>query len=136
MRNCLLAIIILSLTSALGWAQEASPPPVSSHPPTDARYTIIQSPLAGKWQFRLDRFAGYVYQIVKTSSGGTSWERMPVVGLPSRRSGNKPHYQIFTSGLAARHTFLLNTDSGKSWVLTSQTSSDGSKQNVWAPFEN
>ena len=134
MRRYYLSLLFLLLTPTLAWGQGANPPPISSPPPANARYTIVQSPLAGKWQFLLDRYAGYVYQIVKTNDGGVAWEKTRVIGLPEKRSGNRPHYQIFTSGLAARHTFLLDTNTGQSWVLISQTTPDGSTLIVWEMF--
>ena len=51
--------------------------------PLDARFEIIQSQLAAKWTFRLDRYTGRVHQLVKTSDGGTAWETMLVEGIPN-----------------------------------------------------
>ena len=63
---------------------------------------------------------------------------MEIMDLPIIFRPSKPRYQIFTSGLAARHTFLLDTEFGKTWVLVHGTRQrpDGSEYqvNLWEPF--
>ena len=60
---------------------------------------------------------------------------MPVVSLPKCVSDGKIRYQVFASGLAARHTFLINTDNGKTWRLTTYKDTLGNDANGWFPFE-
>jgi hypothetical protein len=64
---------------------------------------------------------------------------MRIVELPPAAVPSHPHFQIFTSGLAAKFTFLIDTDSGKTWCLaTSKTKQeDGreSEETLWDPFE-
>jgi hypothetical protein len=107
--------------------------------PSDARFEIIQSQLAAKWTFRLDRYTGNVYQLVRTQSDGLAWEQMPVQGLPKIGNPTKPRFILFTSGIAARHTFLMDSNTGKTWVLTSVevpiAEGKTSTINVWKPFE-
>ena len=105
----------MSFVSSSVLAQDQSS--VSTVAPLNARFTIIQSPLAAKWQFALDRIDGRIFQLADTGSG-MIWEETQVVGLSSNKTDTKPHYQMFTSGLAARHTFLLDTDNGLTWLLT------------------
>jgi hypothetical protein len=133
-------LLSLLLTPAL-LSQQESPSDVHQHtaPPADARYEIVQSELAAKWTFRLDRLTGHVAQLVHTADDENSWEQMQVLGLPRPTSAPaRVHFQIFTSGLAAKHTFLIDTSSGKTWVLATgkRTSSDGSEYEVhlWQPF--
>jgi hypothetical protein len=106
--------------------------------PPNARFQIIQSELAARWTFRRDRFTGQVAQLVHTKEGESAWESMPVQGLSSVGSPVKPHFQIFTSGLAARHTFLIDTDTGKTWIIVTvtTTNNDGTKEesSAWQPF--
>jgi hypothetical protein len=45
------------------------------------------------------------------------------------------HYQLFSSSLAARHTFLMNADSGASWILVSRKNRDGTESAAWAVFD-
>jgi hypothetical protein len=106
-------------------AQELPAAPHSSSTITpNARYEIVQSHLAAKWTFRLDKFCGYVSQLVKTQDGAAAWETIPIEKLPSCVNDSMSHYQLFSSSLAARHTFLMNTDTGTSWVLTTHANRD------------
>jgi hypothetical protein len=45
---------------------------------------------------------------------------------------------LFTSGLAARHTFLLDSDTGKTWVVVVSKRKDKEgnelEVNIWQPF--
>jgi len=106
-------------------------------PPT-ARFEIVQSELAAKWTFRLDRFSGRVAQLVRTAQDDNGWEEMRVIGLPPMATPPKPRFQLFTSGLAAKHTFLIDTETGKTWVLVTskKTGTEGTQydENVWQPF--
>ena len=108
-------------------------------PPTDARFEIVQSQLAAKWTFRLDRYNGQIHLLVKTLNGGTAWEAMLVEERPELPRPTKPRFLVFTSGLAARHTFLMDTETGKTWVLTTTTfpvaGNDPLETTSWRPFE-
>jgi hypothetical protein len=116
------------------------PPPPHQHtsPPTNARFEVLQSSLAAKWTFRLDRYTGRIWQLVKTKDDDPKWEEMPVLERPASQAAGKPRFQLFTSGLAARHTFLIDTESGKSWIVVSgkRKSIDGSDYDItlWQPF--
>ena len=90
-------------------------------PPLDARFEIVQSQLAAKWTFRLDRYTGYIHQLVKTPDGGNAWEPMLVQGISEISNPGRPRFVIFTSGLAARHTFLIDSDTGQTWTLVTIT---------------
>ena len=63
---------------------------------------------------------------------------MPIVGLPASSQATRPKYQIFTSGLAAKFTFLMDTDTGRTWVLTTnkRNTAQGEEYGYpsWAPF--
>jgi hypothetical protein len=117
-------------------AQEMPIPPHSSSTlAANARYEIVQSHLAAKWTFRLDRVCGFVSQLVKTRDGGAAWEAMPIESLPNCVDDSARHYQLFSSSLAARHTFLMNTDTGASWVVVTQINRDKSESAKWQRFE-
>ena len=77
--------------------------------PPDARYEIIQSELAAKWTFKLDRFSGTVYQLFKTDDDRNTWEKIPSENFPKIANPSKPRFALFTSGIAARHTFLIDS---------------------------
>ena len=116
-------------------AQEMLTPPHSSSTISpNAKYEIVQSHLAAKWTFRLDRVCGFVSQLVKTPDGSTAWEAMPIEKRPNCVGDGASHYQLFSSSLAARYTFLMNTDTGTSWVLTTRVNRDKSESAVWQLF--
>lgn len=116
-RTALLAAAFLVWTAHA----QANDFPSSAHqltsPPSAARFEIVQSPLAAKWTFRLDRYSGRIWQLVRTAEDENTWEEMPVMGLPKAQPSARPHFQIFASGLAARHTFLIDNDTGRTWVV-------------------
>ncbi|NUU04233.1 hypothetical protein [Herbaspirillum robiniae] len=140
MRKYWMAVLLLI---AIGPA-EAQTSPYAPHQLTNAvpnaRYEIVQSPMAARWTFKLDRHTGGVWQLVATSDNGLTWEGMVVVQPPTVNSPSKPRFQLFTSGIAARYTFLLDTETGRTWQLTAQkfTPKDSSQEteiNVWQPFQ-
>jgi len=100
------------------------------------RFEIVQSPLAAKWTFRLDRFAGEVCQLVETADKHLTWEEMKVLDLPSVDPLQKRvRFQIFTSPLAARHTYLIDLMSGKAWRVTVLLDENNKEtETVWQPF--
>lgn len=87
----------------------------STSSPPDARFEIIQSPISAKWTFLLGRFTGQSFQLVKTDVGN-AWLSVPSQDPPKPSGPMKPRYAIFTSRLAARYTFMLNADTGRTWV--------------------
>ena len=106
--------------------------------PLSARFEIVQSTLAARLTFRLDRFTGRVWELVKTKDDDSAWQETRVLDRPQIQTPTRPRFQIFTSGLAARHTVLLDTDTGKSWMVVNgkQKEADGSEteHRVWQPF--
>lgn len=106
--------------------------------PYFARYDIVQSTLAARWTFKLDRYLGTVYQLAGNENDENLWQRMRVIDLPKIEKPQKPRFLIFTSGIAAQHTFLFDTKSGKTWTLiTSEFKTKDNKTseiNYWAPF--
>lgn len=136
MKKILIAIVITSMSSLYtdAWSDEIA---VCSKTiaPDSSRYEIVQSNLAAVFTFRLDKYTGEVKQLVRTTGDGTAWQRMEVFQLPKTSGSPKVRYQIFTSGLAARHTFLLNIDTGFTWILTSHEDENKGKDYSWSPFE-
>lgn len=136
-----LCTLTIAFFVCAGFAQaDDFPPPPHQHTslPTAARFEILQSSIAAKWTFRLDRYSGHVWQLVKTNDDDNTWEEMPIIGLPKGKTSAKPRFQIFTSGLAARHTFLIDNDTGKTWlvVTSKRKNKDGTEYelNIWQPF--
>ncbi len=50
----------------------------------------------------------------------------------------RAHFQVFTSGLAAKHTFMIDTDTGKTWSLATRKGQNDNgteyEVNLWQPF--
>jgi hypothetical protein len=127
-------LLALLLATFLARGQE-SPINNQTVPPPNAKFEIIQAQTAVKWTFRLDRLTGEVWQLVKTKTGGNAWESMRGVDAHQTASAH-PHFQIFLSGLAAKCSFLIDTDSGNTWTLTTLADDSGKEvDNVWKPFE-
>ena len=135
MKKILFLFLLISQTT--GFAQQKE---VNIHTSTtsgpQSRYEIVQSTLAARWTFRLDKYCGNIGQLVSTKDDGTAWESMIVIGLPKCLQDGKIRYQLFLSGLAARHTFLINTETGKTWIVRSGKSNEGVEYIGWFPFEN
>lgn len=130
MTRTLFAVVLAAIlsTPAIGQSEQA---PQSTTAPTGSRYEIVQSELAAKWTFRLDKRCGNVSQLVSVKGEtSVSWQQTPVVGLPPCSATAGAKYQIFTSGLAARHTFLIDTVTGRSWILAE----DDEGNAFWKPF--
>ena len=106
-------------------------------PPT-ARFQIVQSEIAARWTFKFDRFTGQIWQIVTNASGDNLWEEMSVVGLPSIRSPLRPRFQLFLSGIAARWTLMIDTDTGSTWQLQKTTNKNAAGPDTdvysWQPI--
>jgi hypothetical protein len=135
MKNLLLLVLVLLFANG-AYAQGADPSPSQTSAPATSRFEIIQSPLAAKWTFLLDKYTGRVQQLVKTKDDGTAWESMKMIELPKAPLEPKVRYQIFTSGLAARHTFLLNVETGQSWILSTFKDDKLGDVTGWSPFDN
>ena len=129
-------LICASLPLAVAAQSDANIHGSSTQPP-GGRFEIVQSPLAAKWTFRLDRHTGQVDQLVSSRFGGVAWQEMPAIGLPKTTNVSEPRFVLFASGIAARHTFLIDTETGDSWVLTAWPSEEESSDEVtgWAPFD-
>jgi hypothetical protein len=139
MRTCTFVLLTLTWLAVPAYSQD-NPSDVhqATVPPVGARFEIIQSELAAKWTFKLDRFTGRVFQFVKTKGGDSAWQETEVIGLRFDQQATKAKYQIFTSGIAARYTFLIDTETGRTWELTTskETLPDGTQQDstLWQPF--
>jgi hypothetical protein len=106
--------------------------------PSGARYEILQSELAAKWTFRLDRFTGRISQLVRTKDDDNTWEDMEVINRPEIASPNHARFQLFSSGIASRYTLMIDNETGDTWQIISmkRTTRSGSQEevSVWQPF--
>lgn len=128
------AFVWLSALSVLAEDFPTSPHSGSTISET-SRYEIVQSHLMAKLTFCLDRFCGSISQLVRTASDGMAWEAMYIERQPPCAMDGKAHYQLFSSSLAARHTFLLNTDTGATWLLMKRENKEKVETTIWSLFE-
>lgn len=98
-----------------------------------ARYEIIQSPLESSFTFKLDKFSGHIFQLVRTKLREMHWEDMLVKDLHTIELDEilYPRFQIFMGVMGTADTYLLDTKTGVVWQL--QKGSDGSW--VWNMME-
>lgn len=82
----------------------------------NARFEVIQNPKVRKYTFYLDKVEGKVYQLVQSYGGRTKWEEMTVYPKDTQ-TYTEPTYQIYISGLMTSDTFLINTKTGRTWML-------------------
>jgi len=119
-------------------AQQPSDVHQQTTAPPNARFEGVQSELAARWTFRLDRFSGHVALLVRTKDDDNAWEDMEVLTLPFIAPPGRARFQLFTSGIAVRYTFLIDTETGKTWVVVTnkRKSMDGTEYDVsrWVPF--
>lgn len=70
----ILLLIALILPTSVFAQDEEYPDNQTSTIPTQTRYELVQSLLTAKGTYKIDKFNGNVYQLVKTSEGTNSWE--------------------------------------------------------------
>jgi len=97
----------------------------------NARFEVIQSPIARRYTFFLDKVEGKVYQLVQTPTGGDSWQEMTVYPKDNQ-TYTEPTYQIFIGGFVAGDMFLINTKTGRTWVLVKKNGDED--QAFWEEF--
>ena len=117
MRILLLAIVVLPSSRAL--AQHDFVQHERTAAPADARFEFVQSTLAARSSFRVDKIAGHVDQIVMREDSTITWQRISRREHPAgdTQMPGRVNYQLFMSGIANRHTYLLNVNNGATWQL-------------------
>jgi hypothetical protein len=126
-----LFIIFTCCIASASWAEDVTPNHQKTSAPPEVRFELLQSPLAVRGTFKLDKYSGAVYQIVKTKDDDTVWQEMPRYSHPlDKRTDGRVSYQLFTSGLAMKFTFLMNVNTGAAWQLIETPQKDL----VWTPI--
>ena len=109
----LIAICFISLTSSAIETHHAVKTSTEG-----GRYEIVQSEIARKYTFRLDKYTGDIYQLVLKINGKTTWEKMEVIGLGFDTIKNGIiNFQIFMGGIAVSDCFMINIHTGKTYQL-------------------
>ena len=108
--------LLLVLALLLSLNIYADNPPAVATQMNNARFEVIQNPNVRKYTFYLDKVEGKVYQLVQSYGGRTKWEEMTVYPKDTQ-TYTEPTYQIYISGLMTSDTFLINTKTGRTWML-------------------
>lgn len=138
---CVLSLM-LSLCAALS-AQElgsaiASPKTVA---PADARFEIIQTNSNIRTTLRLDKYTGTVHELVKNKDLVKAKDEEYVWSVTKRlphpldktESNDCVNYQIITTSVGARYTFLINIHTGAAWKLSADPDKE---QSYWYPIKS
>lgn len=84
------------------------------------RWEIFMSEVGAKISFKFDKYTGDIYQMVRAEDNSLIWQ--PMKKEESSKDIQKTdiiNYQLFSSGLGIKYTFILNTNSGLVWQLVS-----------------
>ena len=127
--------LALSLFVVNSYAADSINVNTSTTPAANSRYEIISSTLTLKHAYKLDRYCGFIQQLGRKENGDSVWQSTKVADLPKCIVDNKPKYQIFSSGIAVRHTYLINTDTGKTWLVMIFKNSNGVDEFGWFPID-
>jgi len=90
--------------------------------PSESQFEIIQS-INTLHTYRLDKFAGTVWLLTRADGGDAEWRPIPAPD-DQRGMDGRPAYQLFSSSLTARGTYLTNVHTGRTWVLTEAAVTD------------
>jgi len=126
-------LILLGLYVFICFAQAQQLPQYSSQSTSQigGRYEIIMSEIAASNSFKLDRYFGNVYLLVKTKNDEPVWEKMlKDISNNDPFFSDKINYQIYMSSISLRYTFLLNVNSGTTWMLV-EDDSDKKNPILW-----
>lgn len=126
-----LMVLTLSTNSA-AQGPEAQPHTTS---PTDARFEVLPAVGSGGQTLRLDRWTGRIAVLRMSQDEAPTWEDCEILDMVVALGG-RPRFQLFTSASRSGNTFLIDADSGKSWVMT-YVQTDRTTRSytlVWEPF--
>ena len=96
------------------------------------RYEIVQSEIVRRLTFKLDKFTGRTYQMVKTSYDDMTWEEVRWRGQPEDTDKEEQiSFQLFLGGIMARDCILINIHTGETWMLYQESEAETL---YWAPM--
>jgi hypothetical protein len=114
MRRVAITVLLSIYVQGLG-AQA----PTSSIVDSQARYQIVTSPINTRDTFRLDRWTGATAVLTGMDDTALAWTAIRASETPT--TDTAPRYQLVLSGVAARGTYLIDTHTGRAWVLVGTT---------------
>jgi hypothetical protein len=109
--------------------------------PPDARFEVIQTNSNIRTALKLDKYTGTVYELVRNKDlvrakdEEFAWgvtKRLPHP-LDKNDSTSLVNYQIVTSSVGVRYTFLVNINTGATWKLTADPDKE---QSYWYPIKS
>ena len=118
MKQIMIFIVLFVSFSSLSWAQVSYTHQITKAPES-SRYEIIQSQyeFSTKISLKLDKYTGYVYELVKRKEGLT-WQLISAeVHSLNVVTPDKVNFQIFLSDSGNYWTFLINVNTGITWRL-------------------
>ena len=116
MKKILLLLFILFSMSA--YSQGLQKYQATKTSQAGGRYEIVQSEIQRSQTFKLDKYTGKVYMLVTTKSDEVAWEEVQKNSAwHDTVTPDKVNYQLFLGGSAARDCFLLNINTGATWIL-------------------
>ena len=79
----------------------------------------MQSTLGARATYRIDKVLGQTDVMVMKVDSSLTWESMPrrAHTVADTKVTGRINYQIFISGLGNRHTYLINLNTGATWLL-------------------
>lgn len=115
MKRLIFSLIIIQSTIAC-WGQDISLHQ-SSTISDNSRFQIVQSELGVRYTFNIDKYTGSVFLLVEGTDGIT-WKLIEAeLQAYNEKKENQINYQLFTSGIGVRYTFLMNVNTGITWQL-------------------
>jgi len=90
--------------------------PSASAPALGARYEVIQSPINIRDTFRFDRWTGLTDILVGKDDAALVWHQVNHEDV-TPVSATGPRFQLTLSAVAAKGAYLLDTTTGRTWIL-------------------
>ena len=83
----------------------------------EGRYEILQSEILRTHTFRLDKYTGDLY-LFATKEAWYGWEKITRQGASSDTTAlDRINYQLFLGCSQLRDAYLLNVNTGETWIL-------------------
>ena len=109
--------------------------------PDDSRFEIIQTNSNLRTMLKLDKYTGTVYELVRNKDLVRAKDEEYVWGVTKRlpspldktESTSIVNYQIVTSTIGVRYTFLINIHTGATWKLSADPDKE---QSYWYPIKS
>jgi hypothetical protein len=93
---------------------------------TAPRYQIVQSTIAARGTYKVDTYEGSVYQMVVDKNNNETWQLLSRLGnkINDHQIVGQRNYEIFLSSIAMRFTYLINLNTGATWQLVQDPSTE------------